>query len=527
MPRLLASAALTVIAISGRLVAIARRMSPPSASPSPRRVASTSVVSESLIPAYHTASAARAKTATTAGSGRPDTGGKDTKRRGHRPGAARIGACTARVALVSGGGTGIGAATARRLAAAGVRVAVMGRRREPVERVAAEIGGLALVGDSAAPADAERAVAAVTERTTAASTSWSRTRAETAPPRRRTPTTAMWDASAALEPDEQLRPGPRGAAGAHRALRLHRHRLVGRGALRDPRRRGLHGLQARPRRAHPVAGPRLRAARRPGERGLPGVDADPGRRRIDGPAGRAARARPRGGLRALDRARPAAPARHRRRGRRGVRVPRLARGVGASPAPSSRSTAARASSTCPRRRSTTHEGGARAAHRPARHHRPQPCPRSAWAGTSSAGPPTRTRRSRCSTPTRRRAATSSTPPTATATGSRATRAAMSERIIGRWMAARGNRDDLVIATKVGRAAGMRGLAAATIRAGAEASLERLATDRIDLYYAHADDPEHAARGDDGGVRRARPRGQGAPPRRLELHGAAPRRGASR
>ncbi len=65
---------------------------------------------------------------------------------------------------------------------------------------------------------------------------------------------------------------------------------------------------------------------------------------------------------------------------------------------------------------------------------------------------------------------------------------MSERIIGRWMAARGNRDDLVIATKVGRAQGMRGLAAETIRTGAEESLRRLQTDRIDLYYAHADDP---------------------------------------
>ena len=49
----------------------------------------------------------------------------------------------ARVALVSGGGTGIGAATARRLAAAGMQVAVMGRRAEPVEEVAGEIGGLA------------------------------------------------------------------------------------------------------------------------------------------------------------------------------------------------------------------------------------------------------------------------------------------------------------------------------------------------------------------------------------------------
>ena len=64
---------------------------------------------------------------------------------------------------MSGGGTGIGAATARCLAAAGVQVAVMGRRREPLERVAAEINGLALVGDSAAPADADAAVAAATD----------------------------------------------------------------------------------------------------------------------------------------------------------------------------------------------------------------------------------------------------------------------------------------------------------------------------------------------------------------------------
>ncbi len=63
---------------------------------------------------------------------------------------------------MSGGGTGIGAATARRLAAAGARVVVMGRRTGPVEEVAAEIGGLACVGDSAAPADAERAVALAT-----------------------------------------------------------------------------------------------------------------------------------------------------------------------------------------------------------------------------------------------------------------------------------------------------------------------------------------------------------------------------
>jgi aryl-alcohol dehydrogenase-like predicted oxidoreductase len=64
----------------------------------------------------------------------------------------------------------------------------------------------------------------------------------------------------------------------------------------------------------------------------------------------------------------------------------------------------------------------------------------------------------------------------------------SERIIGRWMAARGNREQLVIATKVGSSPELPGLSEATIRKGAEASLERLGTDRIDLYYAHKDDP---------------------------------------
>src|SRR5215510_9008713 len=46
----------------------------------------------------------------------------------------------------------------------------------------------------------------------------------------------------------------------------------------------------------------------------------------------------------------------------------------------------------------------------------------------------------------------------------------SETIIGRWMAARRNRDRMIIATKVGRCPGQLGLGAANIRAGAEASL---------------------------------------------------------
>ena len=52
------------------------------------------------------------------------------------------------VALVTGGGTGIGAAVARRLARDGYRVCVTGRRREPLEEVAAEIGGLAIPADT-------------------------------------------------------------------------------------------------------------------------------------------------------------------------------------------------------------------------------------------------------------------------------------------------------------------------------------------------------------------------------------------
>ncbi len=65
----------------------------------------------------------------------------------------------------------------------------------------------------------------------------------------------------------------------------------------------------------------------------------------------------------------------------------------------------------------------------------------------------------------------------------------SETIIGDWMAARGNRDAMVIATKVGSHPERRGLGADTIAAAAEDSLRRLRTDRIDLYYAHQDDPD--------------------------------------
>lgn len=64
----------------------------------------------------------------------------------------------------------------------------------------------------------------------------------------------------------------------------------------------------------------------------------------------------------------------------------------------------------------------------------------------------------------------------------------SEEIIGRWMALRGNRDQIVLATKVGMGADA-GLAPEQIARAAQDSLRRLQTDRIDLYYAHKDDPK--------------------------------------
>jgi aryl-alcohol dehydrogenase-like predicted oxidoreductase len=77
----------------------------------------------------------------------------------------------------------------------------------------------------------------------------------------------------------------------------------------------------------------------------------------------------------------------------------------------------------------------------------------------------------------------------------------SEPLIGRWLRRRGDRDRFVIATKVGSRpeppAGApwpdsaEGLSAEVIRAQVQASLRRLGTDHIDLYYAHIDDPKVA------------------------------------
>jgi|SRR5690606_34909699 len=67
----------------------------------------------------------------------------------------------------------------------------------------------------------------------------------------------------------------------------------------------------------------------------------------------------------------------------------------------------------------------------------------------------------------------------------------SETIIGKWIKERGNRKDLVIATKLGgdMGNGKKGLSAKYVEEAVEASLRRLGTDYIDLYQTHYDDPE--------------------------------------
>jgi aryl-alcohol dehydrogenase-like predicted oxidoreductase len=65
----------------------------------------------------------------------------------------------------------------------------------------------------------------------------------------------------------------------------------------------------------------------------------------------------------------------------------------------------------------------------------------------------------------------------------------SESIVGDWTHSRSNRDGVVIATKVSTHPDFKGLSAANIADAANASLNRLKTDYIDLYYAHFDDEE--------------------------------------
>lgn len=62
-----------------------------------------------------------------------------------------------------------------------------------------------------------------------------------------------------------------------------------------------------------------------------------------------------------------------------------------------------------------------------------------------------------------------------------------ESIIGAWLRDRGNRDRMIIATKMGNHPRFEGLSAPVVTAAVEESLRRLGTDHIDLYFAHYQD----------------------------------------
>ncbi|WP_335945234.1 SDR family oxidoreductase [Pseudomonas sp. G166] len=69
-----------------------------------------------------------------------------------------------RTIVITGAGTGIGAACARSYAAEGANLVLIGRRREPLEQLAEEIGGLVLVGDAACPTTWDGFIAQIRER---------------------------------------------------------------------------------------------------------------------------------------------------------------------------------------------------------------------------------------------------------------------------------------------------------------------------------------------------------------------------
>src|SRR3712207_4437180 len=69
---------------------------------------------------------------------------------------------------------------------------------------------------------------------------------------------------------------------------------------------------------------------------------------------------------------------------------------------------------------------------------------------------------------------------------------LSEQILGRWMAERGVRDRMIVATKASRGEKEHPLSAGEIEAAAERSLRNLQVDTIDLYYAHYRSEEHTS-----------------------------------
>ena len=140
----------------------------------------------------------------------------------------------------------------------------------------------------------------------------------------------------------------------------------------------------------------------------------------------------------------------------------------------------------------------------------------------SAATPTRRPRAGSSAARARRGSTSSTPPTST---TRAARRRSSGRLL------RGCRDEVVLASKAhfptGKGPNDRGSSRYHLVRAVEASLRRLATDRIDVYYLHRFDDQTDGRREPARAGRSGPPGQDPLPGLLELRRLAggPRPGA--
>ena len=155
-----------------------------------------------------------------------------------------------KVALVTGGGTGIGAATAALFRREGADVVIMGRRSEPLAAVAKETGAVAVPGDAGSAADMAAAVALAKDRFGGLDVVVANAGGSPPSPLLETDD-AAWAAAihgnltTAFVTCRESLPALLERQGCDR------HRVVARRTLRWARRRRLHDGQARPHRPHP------------------------------------------------------------------------------------------------------------------------------------------------------------------------------------------------------------------------------------------------------------------------------------